>query len=390
MKRTLFFLGVLFVSLSAVAQEYTTRYQSATEPQTLLPTGYIRLSRYEIILPSVGGYNPYKADLHIHSALTDGVVNIKGRVEEAWCDGLDVIAATEHMSIRPVADTEGKPTPESVRLKKSSAAVKAVTSATKVAETFGVVVIPGVELTGDAKTQGHFNALFLEDINGLYDPDLEVALRKVKEQGGIVIHNHPAWRRKTSDKTEFHERVYSQGLVDGVEVVNGYTFYPHIVRRCIDENLTMFANRDEHSFTSNRFGAMGNHRTMTLIFAKELTEKSIKDAILKRRTIAYSGGSLIGEESWLVELLNESVDCRLIRVDNKSNEHTYMLTNQSSITYRLRRGKTIYELEPFKPIMVSFGKDKEGVEAAKPVFTADNLWIADYKHPKVTIEVDKK
>ena len=129
---------------------------------------------------------------------------------------------------------------------------------------------------------------------------------------------------------------------------------------------------------------------MTLIFAKELTEKSIKDAILKHRTIAYSGGSLIGEESWLVELLNESVDCRLIRVDKKSNEHTYMLTNQSSITYRLRRGKTIYELEPFKPIMVSFGKDKEGVEAAKPVFTADNLWIADYKHPKVTIEVDKK
>ena len=78
-----------------------------------------------------------------------------------------------------------------------------------------------------------------------------------------------------------------------------------------------------------------------------------------------------------------------MRVNKENNEHTYMLVNNTSIPLRLRRGKTIYELEPFKPIMTSFGKDKEGVEAAQPLFAVENMWAADYKHPKVVLEVDK-
>lgn len=126
MKRFVISVLALFMALSAVAQEYQTRYRSASEPQTLLPTGYVRLSRREIILPNVNGFTPYRADLHMHSTYTDGVVNIKGRMEEAWRDGLDVIATTEHLSIRPVADKEGQPTPESAKTKRGSSAVKAV------------------------------------------------------------------------------------------------------------------------------------------------------------------------------------------------------------------------------------------------------------------------
>lgn len=394
MKRFLTFtLALAAVGSVAVAQK--------SIPHAVRTFNEATVRRTEIILPQVKGFNCYKGDFHIHTSYSDGRVNPAGRVVEAWVDGLDVIAITDHYEGRTGERNFMKViAPYGANIKYQSAkkakGVKADFNAIHQEAVdmlakggYPMLLVKGCEMARGAQTHGHFNALFLQDINGLYDDDLEVALQRVKEQGGIVIHNHPAWRRDTSDKTEFHERVYSMGLVDGVEVVNGYTFYPHIVRRCIDEKLTMFANSDEHSLTSHRYGQVDNHRTMTLIFAKELTEKSIKDAILKHRTIAYSGGSLIGEESWLLELLNESVDCRLIRVDKKSNEHTYMLTNQSSITYRLRRGKTIYELEPFKPIMVNFGKDKEGVEAAKPVFTADNLWIADYKHPKVVIEVDK-
>ena len=395
MKRFLTFtLALATIGSVAVAQ--------TSIPHAVRVFNEVTPRRTEIVLPQVKGFNCYKGDFHIHTSYSDGRVNPTGRVVEAWKDGLDVIAITDHYEgrtgernffkvIAPYgADIKYQSANKAKAVKADFNAIHQEAVATVEKYGYPMLLIKGCEMARGAETHGHFNALFLEDINGLYDPDLEVALRKVKEQGGIVIHNHPAWRRKTSDKTEFHERVYSQGLVDGVEVVNGYTFYPHIVRRCIDENLTMFANTDEHSLTSHRYSDAGNHRTMTLIFAKELTEKSIKDAILKHRTIAYSGGSLIGEESWLVELLNASIDCRVIRVNKENNEHLYMLTNQSSITYRLRRGKTIYELEPFKPVMVSFGKDKEGVEAAKPLFTADNLWIADYKHPKVTIEVDKK
>ena len=46
--------------------------------------------RAEMILPQVKGYNIYKADLHTHSAFSDGSVLPEYRVKEAWIDGLDV------------------------------------------------------------------------------------------------------------------------------------------------------------------------------------------------------------------------------------------------------------------------------------------------------------
>ena len=360
--------------------------------------------RTEIVLPQVKGFNCYKGDFHVHTSYSDGRVNPAGRVVEAWRDGLDIVAITDHFEGRKGEQRfmkviapyfEGK---EPIKYQSASKAKRVKADFDAIHQEavdqleksgYPMLLVKGCEMARSAQTHGHFNALFLQNFNDLYDADLEVALRNVKEQGGIVIHNHPAWRRDTSDKTEFHESVYGAGLIDGVEVANGYTFYPHIVRRCIDENLTMFGNTDEHSMTSHRFDNVGNYRTMTIVLAKELTEKAVKDAILKHRTIAYSGGCLIGDESWLVEYLNAAVDCRLLRVNKKDNEHTYLLTNNTSITLRLRRGKTIYELEPFKPIMVSFGKDKEGVEAAQPLFSVDNMWAADYKHPKVVLEVDK-
>jgi hypothetical protein len=39
--------------------------------------------------------------------------------------------------------------------------------------------------------------------------------------------------------------------------------------------------------------------------------------------------------------------------------------------------------------MVSIGKDKADVEAAKPLFAVENMWVEDYEHPKVVLEIDK-
>jgi DNA-binding MarR family transcriptional regulator len=50
-----------------------------------------------------------------------------------------------------------------------------------------------------------------------------------------------------------------------------------------------------------------------------------------------------------------------------------MLTNQTSIPLRLRRGKTIYVLEPFKPIMVSIGKDKADVSRMTAIMERNGL-----------------
>ena len=58
--------------------------------------------RQEIILPQVMGYNIYKADLHTHTIYSDGSVTAPWRLREAWYDGLDIIAITDHIEYRRI------------------------------------------------------------------------------------------------------------------------------------------------------------------------------------------------------------------------------------------------------------------------------------------------
>ena len=56
--------------------------------------------RREIILPTIDGYTLYKADFHTHTIYSDGDVTPRQRVREAWYDGLDIVAITDHLEIR--------------------------------------------------------------------------------------------------------------------------------------------------------------------------------------------------------------------------------------------------------------------------------------------------
>ena len=375
-------------------------------PHNFRPFGTQPSKRTEIILPQVNGYNIYKGDFHIHTSYSDGRVTPGGRVTEAWLDGLDVIAITDHyegtsglkkaLKVAAPLNPEGKPF-EYKTARDNGKVTADFNEIYKEAQWqlkrggYNMLLIKGCEMAREPKEYGHFNCLFLKDINTVYDPDIAEAFKKVKKQGGIVIHNHPSYRRPggTTEKSESHKMLYDAGLIDAVEVANGVNFYPHMVRRCIDEKLTMFGNTDEHGLTSYRFGNHGCYRTMTLIFAKDLTEKAIKEAILKRRTLVYIGGYIAGEEKLLGDFLNAAVNCQMMKENEKKGERTYMLTNMSSITYRLRRGRTIYELEPFKSVMVTIGKDKNTGDYNPTSFTVDNMWHMDFNHPVITLEIDK-
>jgi hypothetical protein len=319
-------------------------------------------------------------------------------------DGLDIIAITDHyeshsgvkkfLKVTAPYNEDGVPTPYqstskvgSVKIDFNAIHAEAATQLEK--SGYPMLLIKGCEMARSSKTHGHFNCLFLNDINGLYDKDLKVAFKRVHDQGGIVVHNHPGWRRKTTDKNEFHEEVYSAGLIDGVEVVNGQTFYPYMVKRCIDEKLTMFANTDIHSPSHYPRMSPDVFRTMTFVLAKELTEKDIKEAILKRRTLAYVAGNVIGEEKWLVELLNESIDCRIVQENKEKETRKYQLTNYSSISYTIRKGKKTYRLDPLKSVFITLGKEKDSNKYLKPEFSVDNMWHVDYQHPTIEIKLDK-
>ena len=380
MKKVLLFVLGISLSYSVFAQEYHTHYQSRTEPQTLLPIGTApRSTRQEIILPQVNGYNLYAADLHIHTTYSDGTLNVKGRTDEAWRDGLDIIVATDHMSIRPVKDTEGQTTPDNVKAKRGARVTKAVTDVVKMAKNFGLLVIPGVELTGDAKTQGHFNALFTTDNKVIYDYDAIQTIRNARAQGALIMHNHPGWRHKTLERTPFEEQAYVEKLVDGVEIMNGFYFYPRAIEEAKSRKWFMTATTDIHATTGQTYTANGHLRNMTIVFAKDLTLKDVRESLEARRTLAYSFGVVAGEESLLKDFFTASIAAKKILTEKKSTR--VQLTNKTSIPFVVRVGKGNPVVIPaLSSVIVS-------TKTGKPVdCTVLSMWSGMEEHPVVKLK----
>ncbi|MBP3498247.1 MAG: PHP domain-containing protein, partial [Alistipes sp.] len=207
MKR-LFIALLALLPLSAFAQY---------NPETLRTAVAQPAQRLEIVLPQVNGYNIYKVDLHTHSIYSDGEVTPAFRVKEAYMDGLDAIAITEHVEYRRIEPkmlkflkgyTGGKAlkaeNTDLIRNEITESGIKAdlnypVAEAVKESKKYGVLVIPGAEITREPVKIGHFNALFTKDNNAIYDPDPLQSLRNARKQGALIQHNHPGWRRTSCD-----------------------------------------------------------------------------------------------------------------------------------------------------------------------------------------------
>ena len=386
MKRPILFAISLLMAFSAVAQGYQTHYQSATEPQTLLPNFPRSTARHEVILPNVNGYTAYKADLHMHSTYSDGVMKYtgKGRVYEAWRDGLDVIAVTDHMGIKVYADKAGATTPDDAKAKKGNRPSQAVKDELKLGGEYGILVIPGVELTGSPQTLGHFNALFTTDNKTIFDYDPLQSIRNARKQGALIMHNHPGWRQSTLEMNDFVKSVYAEKLVDGVEIMNGAYFYPRAIETAKQNKLFFAATTDIHGTTADTYREAGHLRNMTIIFAKELSSEAIREGLEARRTLAYSFGVLSGEEKLLRDFFEASVETRKLAVavtKTKKKVQRVMLTNKSSIPYTLRFGKgNPVFLPAMSSIIVS-------TKVGKPVqFTVTNLWYGMEQHPVIKLK----
>ena len=365
--------------------------------------------RTEIVLPKVNGYNIYKADLHVHSIYSDAHLTPEQRVKEAWLDGLDIMAMTDHIEYRRNESSflkftkgynpEGKAhKAENANVIRKDATDRGILAdlnlsnreAIKAAERYGdaMLIIPGAEITREPKTIGHFNALWVQDNNTIYDTDAYQSLRNARKQGALITHNHPGWSRKSCDKTEWQVKAYEEKLIDGVEIMNGYWFYPKTMQRCIDEGLYMVGCTDIHALSAPAYKSNGIFRTMTFIFAKENTHKAIRSAIEKRRTLCYSSGNIAGEEKLLVDFFKASVEHNFLSRNNKGAA-IYAITNNTSIAYELQYGKRVYNLAPFETITISVGKDKSGADK-DIVFTVNNMWKVGYEHPKITLPAIKK
>lgn len=97
MKKCFCLALTLLASLHLVAQTY---YVDSKNPEIFRHAELVDAHRTEIFLPMVNGYNVYKADLHTHTLYSDGSVMPSFRVQEAWQQGLDIIAITDHLESR--------------------------------------------------------------------------------------------------------------------------------------------------------------------------------------------------------------------------------------------------------------------------------------------------
>ena len=387
MKRIATLLLILVSASAANAQYY---YQDSKNSQMLRHAERHEPCRKEVILPQVNGYNVYKADLHTHTVFSDGHVLPKFRMNEAWQDGLDVVAVTEHIEYRPheatfydylkgYTDKEHMPGVKGLEKGKQLVDLNySVNETLKEAKKYGITVIPGTEITRNGTTVGHFNALFTTDNNTIYDKDPVQAVRNAKAQGALVMHNHPGWRKESLDYTETEKTVYDEGLVDGVEVMNGAEFYPLIIDRVRERGLFIAANSDIHSSTANDYRLTGNLRPMTLILAKDKSLKSLREALEAKRTIALGYNTLCGEEKLLNDFFVASV--KLTEID----EDSWMLTNMTSVPYVLKKGNgNNFRLDPFCSIKVSAPKKGNSISV-----TVLNMWTGVDSHP--VVKVSKK
>lgn len=392
MKKLLTLAVALVATLSASAQLY---YTDSANKDMLRFNEREGRQRVEMVLPQVRGFNIYKADLHNHTIFSDGSVTPEFRIKEAWHDGLDVIAVTEHVEYRPY---EGKMmnfltgyVPKDIKSANSNVIRSEATDAgilsdlnypvklyQNAAKAYGITVIPGAEITREPTVIGHYNALFTKDNNTIYAKDPMQSIRNAKAQGAIVMQNHPGWRRTTLDMMEFEEKVYAANLIDGIEIVNGGEFYPRAITRAQKNKFFMASNTDIHGSTAEDYVLGGNgHRNMTFIFAQENTLEALREALEARRTLAYSHGTLAGEESLLVDLFKASVATKVIQKAANGSK-TVQLTNNSSIKYTLRFGNANpVILNPFTSIRATSGKD------GKLAVKVENMWCGEDAHPVV-------
>ena len=392
MKKLLTLAVALVATLSASAQLY---YTDSANKDMLRFNEREGRQRVEMVLPQVRGFNIYKADLHNHTIFSDGSVTPEFRIQEAWHDGLDVIAVTEHVEYRPY---EGKMmnfltgyVPKNVKPVNSNVIRSEATDAgilsdlnypvklyQNAAKAYGITVIPGAEITREPTVIGHYNALFTKDNNTIYAKDPMQSIRNAKAQGAIVMQNHPGWRRTTLDMMEFEEKVYGANLIDGIEIMNGGEFYPRAITRALKNKFFMSSNTDIHGSTAEDYVLGGNgHRNMTFIFAQENTLEALREAMEAQRTLAYSHGTLAGEQSLLVDLFKASIATKVIQTAS-SGAKTVLLTNNSSIKYTLRFGNANpVILEPFTSIRATSGKD------GKLAVKVENMWCGEDAHPVV-------
>lgn len=336
--------------------------------------------RREIVLPDIPGYKTLKCDFHIHTVFSDGVVWPTLRVDEAWEDGLDAIAITDHIEGHP------KKLPGQKHLEYETALPEAKAK--------NIILVKGGEISR-GMPPGHLNALFVKDVDALNVPKWEDALAEAVRQGGFVIWNHPGWRKQQPEVTRWmpeHEMIWQKGWLHGIEVFNEKEWYPEAIQWALEKNLAIVGNSDIHNvynrkYETERFPI----RPVTLVFAKERTEESLKEALFARRTATLFFNKLVGPKEWVEPFVKQ---CFLVSTPFLYEDGFiyFEVKNTSDIEFTLiKAGKDDSGLPeriilPGRSIVVARVKQEAG-ESRTYSFLLENVLTGVEQHPEFSFTI---
>jgi len=288
--------------------------------------------RDHVKIPDIPGYKTLKCDFHMHTIFSDGNVWPTVRTDEAWREGLDAIAITDHLEHLPHKDDVSTNFNRSYEIAKPPG------------DELKITVLRGGEITREMPP-GHLNGIFLKDVKKLNTAKWRDAVKAAADQGAFIFWNHPGWRGQQKDGVakwyDEHTELIDKGMLHGIEVVNGREYYPEAHQWCLDKKLTMLSNSDVHNPLNMDYNVHdGDHRPTTLVFAKDNSEESIKEALFDRRTVVYSRNMLVGEEKFLKPIFDNSITIDENYLELEGTGKKYLqISNTSEIDYKLNLTK---------------------------------------------------
>jgi hypothetical protein len=280
--------------------------------------------RREIAFPDIAGCKTLKCDFHQHTVFSDGSVWPTVRIAEAWRQGLDAVVLSDHVEYQPHKKDVSTELGRSHEL------------ATDAAKQAGLLLIRGAEITRETPP-GHFNALFLDDAAPLKTPEFLDAVAAAAKQQAFIFWSHQAWQGEERGRwLDVHTTIFQRKWLHGMEVCNGDSYYPEAHRWALEKNLTLLGNSDIHDPDLRTQSLPANHRTMTLVFAKNPGAAALREALAQRRTAVWYKDQIIGRKEWLQPLLAGSM--RVEPIHCRTKESVWLrIRNTSDVDIRLER-----------------------------------------------------
>lgn len=312
------------------------------------PTAFAQArTRTELVFPDLPGFVTLRCDFHMHTVFSDGNVWPSVRVEEAWRDGLDAIAITDHLEYLPhkadlVADYN-----------------RSYEIARAAAQRLGLIILRAAEITR-GEPPGHVNAIGITNATLVNQKDNFATVSNAFLQGAFLFWNHPGWKQPQRKSVWYDEQgqFLARGWLQGIEIVNGDDYDPIAHQWCLDKHLAMLGDSDAHDPIGFEYpSSTGELRPLTLVFAESRTPEAVKTALFAHRTVVFSHGRLYGLREFLEPLFQGSIEVvnPELRIRGKGRV-LVQIRNKAPLSFECRLNPKLPECDVPEKLVLAAGK----------------------------------